>query len=146
MNILSFSSNDIETNESSHIDDAEKPSFNVDIKTKKVPETVETESKQGPTPTDDVQMPADSVKELQKPNQREKANEESPKEKQCWNLYCKMMEKGVNVSFDTILRGMLTPTEYRMSKKNFPKLDEREANKDGVTVNVAESNRMNEDI
>ncbi|XP_023020126.2 uncharacterized protein [Leptinotarsa decemlineata] len=42
----------------------------------------------------------------------------SAKEKQCWNMYCKMTEKGINVSFDTILRGMLTPTEYRLSKKN----------------------------
>lgn len=48
-----------------------------------------------------------------------KEEEKSPKEKQCWNLYCKMTEKGINVSFDTILRGMLTPTEYRISKKKF---------------------------
>lgn len=39
------------------------------------------------------------------------------KEKQCWEMYCKMNEKGVNITFDTILRGMLTPTEYRMRKK-----------------------------
>lgn len=39
------------------------------------------------------------------------------KEKQCWDLFCKMSEKGVNVTFDTILRGMLTPTEYRMRRK-----------------------------
>lgn len=42
---------------------------------------------------------------------------ESVKEKQCWELYKKMCGKGVNVSFDTILRGMLTPTEYRMRKR-----------------------------
>ncbi|CAG9854758.1 unnamed protein product [Phyllotreta striolata] len=42
----------------------------------------------------------------------------SPKEKQCWSMYCKMTEKGINVSFDTILRGMLTPTEYRLSRKH----------------------------
>ncbi|CAH1101967.1 unnamed protein product [Psylliodes chrysocephalus] len=42
----------------------------------------------------------------------------SPKEKQCWNMYCKMTEKGINVSFDTILRGMLTPTEYRLSRRH----------------------------
>lgn len=49
----------------------------------------------------------------------------SPKEKQCWELFCKMSGKGVNVSFDTILRGMLTPTEYRMRKK--PSLEEETA-------------------
>lgn len=43
---------------------------------------------------------------------------ESDKEKQCWEMYCKMSEKGVNVTFDTILRGMLTPTEYRMRRKS----------------------------
>lgn len=58
----------------------------------------------------------------------EKEDTKTPKEKQCWNLYCKMVEKGVNVSFDTVLRGMLTPTEYRMSKKNFPQEEAKEDN------------------
>ncbi|XP_017763785.1 PREDICTED: uncharacterized protein LOC108553419 [Eufriesea mexicana] len=39
------------------------------------------------------------------------------KEKECWHLYKKMCDKGVCVSFDTVLRGMLTPTEYRLRKK-----------------------------
>lgn len=43
---------------------------------------------------------------------------ESVKEKLCWDMYCKMSDKGINVSYDTILRGMLTPTEYRISRKN----------------------------
>lgn len=43
---------------------------------------------------------------------------DTPKEKQCWDMYCKMSEKGVNISFDTILRGMLTPTEYRLRRKS----------------------------
>lgn len=42
---------------------------------------------------------------------------DTQKEKQCWDLYKKMCEKGVTVSFDTILRGMLTPTEYRLHRK-----------------------------
>lgn len=42
---------------------------------------------------------------------------DTQKEKQCWELYKKMCEKGVTVSFDTILRGMLTPTEYRLHRK-----------------------------
>lgn len=41
---------------------------------------------------------------------------ESQNTRQCWELYKKMSEKGVVVSFDTILRGMLTPTEYRLHR------------------------------
>ncbi|XP_076672962.1 uncharacterized protein LOC143371550 [Andrena cerasifolii] len=39
------------------------------------------------------------------------------KEKECWHLYRKMCDKGVSVSFDTVLRGMLTPTEYRLRQR-----------------------------
>ncbi|XP_015586046.1 uncharacterized protein LOC107263395 [Cephus cinctus] len=39
------------------------------------------------------------------------------KEKECWHLYRRMCDKGVYVSFDTVLRGMLTPTEYRLRQK-----------------------------
>lgn len=42
---------------------------------------------------------------------------ESSKEKECWAMYKKMSSKGLPVSYDTILRGMLTPTEYRLTKK-----------------------------
>lgn len=41
----------------------------------------------------------------------------SVKEKECWEMYCKMADKGLKISYDTILRGMLTPTEYRMRRK-----------------------------
>lgn len=41
----------------------------------------------------------------------------SPKEKECWKLYKKMSNRGVCVSYDTILRGMLTPTEFRALQK-----------------------------
>ncbi|KAG5873999.1 hypothetical protein JTB14_015930 [Gonioctena quinquepunctata] len=51
----------------------------------------------------------------------------SAKEKQCWNMYCKMTEKGINISFDTILRGMLTPTEYRLSKKHLDEVPNNES-------------------
>lgn len=43
---------------------------------------------------------------------------QSTKEKECWHLYRKMCDKGVYVSFDTVLRGMLTPTEYRLRQKD----------------------------
>ncbi|CAK9803593.1 hypothetical protein ANTPLA_LOCUS3714 [Anthophora plagiata] len=39
------------------------------------------------------------------------------KEKECWHLYRKMCDNGVCVSFDTVLRGMLTPTEYRLRQR-----------------------------
>ncbi|XP_043256871.1 uncharacterized protein LOC122399879 [Colletes gigas] len=39
------------------------------------------------------------------------------KEKECWHLYRKMCDKGVSVSFDTVLRGILTPTEYRLRQR-----------------------------
>ncbi|XP_076763858.1 uncharacterized protein LOC143431186 [Xylocopa sonorina] len=42
---------------------------------------------------------------------------QSNKEKECWHLYRKMCDKGVCVSFDTVLRGMLTPTEYRLRQR-----------------------------
>ncbi|XP_044733012.1 nucleolar and coiled-body phosphoprotein 1 [Chrysoperla carnea] len=42
---------------------------------------------------------------------------ENPKERQCWKLFKKMRDKGVEVSFDTILKGLLTPTEYRLRSK-----------------------------
>ncbi|KAF6201832.1 hypothetical protein GE061_004227 [Apolygus lucorum] len=38
------------------------------------------------------------------------------KEKECWALFKKMSDRGVSVSFETVLRGLLTPTEYRMRR------------------------------
>ncbi|XP_075230256.1 uncharacterized protein LOC142329472 [Lycorma delicatula] len=40
----------------------------------------------------------------------------SPKEQECWDLFRRMVDKGITVSFETVLRGMLTPTEYRLRK------------------------------
>ncbi|XP_044764803.1 uncharacterized protein LOC123318757 [Coccinella septempunctata] len=42
----------------------------------------------------------------------------TPKEKECWVLYQKMNDKGVKVNYDTLLRGMLTPTEYRNRRQS----------------------------
>ncbi|XP_025262502.1 uncharacterized protein LOC105258219 isoform X2 [Camponotus floridanus] len=44
---------------------------------------------------------------------------QTTKEKECWHLYRRMCDKGVCVSFDTVLRGMLTPTEYRLRQKEY---------------------------
>lgn len=38
---------------------------------------------------------------------------DTQKEKDCWKLFKKMLGNGVTVNYDTILRGMLTPTELR---------------------------------
>ncbi|KAJ1524872.1 hypothetical protein ONE63_009738 [Megalurothrips usitatus] len=42
----------------------------------------------------------------------------TPKERECWELFKKMSDKGITVSYDTVLRGMLTPTEYRMRRNS----------------------------
>lgn len=41
----------------------------------------------------------------------------SIKERECWKLHQKMCAKGVSVSYETVLRGMLTPTEFRHYQK-----------------------------
>lgn len=51
----------------------------------------------------------------------------SQKEKDCWMLFQKMSKKGIRVSYDTILRGMLTPTELRAVQKQ-KTLDEERLN------------------
>lgn len=70
---------------------------------------------------EDLSTPSESSKIEDEDKQAEGDNSkpqlDTQKEKQCWDLYKKMSEKGVSVSFDTILRGMLTPTEYRLHRK-----------------------------
>ncbi|XP_018574893.1 uncharacterized protein LOC108913757 [Anoplophora glabripennis] len=108
----------VEQNDSTDTEEkpANEPNFSVAIKTKTIEEVddstpatngskIQTEAKVEIHPEEVVKVKDD-------------AKYESQKEKQCWDLYCKMTEKGINVSFDTILRGMLTPTEYRISRKN----------------------------
>lgn len=51
----------------------------------------------------------------------------SIKEKECWILFQKMANKGISVSYDTILRGMLTPTEVRAVEKKQKEIIERQA-------------------
>ncbi|CAD7078500.1 unnamed protein product [Hermetia illucens] len=53
----------------------------------------------------------------------------SLKERECWKLFQKMMNKGVTISYDTILRGMLTPTELRLIQKQ-KELEEARKNKE----------------
>lgn len=38
---------------------------------------------------------------------------QTPKERECWQLYRRMLEKGVSVSYDTVLRSVLPPLPRR---------------------------------
>lgn len=51
----------------------------------------------------------------------------SIKEKECWLLFQKMVKKGIAVSYETILRGMLTPSEVRAVEKKQKEIVERQA-------------------
>lgn len=54
----------------------------------------------------------------------------SIKEKECWLLFQKMINKGIAVSYETILRGMLTPSEVRAVEKKQKEIIERQASID----------------
>lgn len=54
----------------------------------------------------------------------------SIKEKECWLLFQKMIKKGIAVSYETILRGMLTPSEVRAVEKKQKEIVERQASID----------------
>lgn len=54
----------------------------------------------------------------------------SIKEKECWLLFQKMVKKGITVSYETILRGMLTPSEVRAVEKKQKEIVERQASID----------------
>lgn len=54
----------------------------------------------------------------------------SIKEKECWLLFQKMVKKGITVSYETILRGMLTPSEVRAVEKKQREITERQASID----------------
>lgn len=58
------------------------------------------------------------------------------KEKECWILFQKMVNKGISVSYETILRGMLTPTEVRAAEKKQKEIFERQASLDLETADA----------
>ncbi|XP_050314991.1 triadin isoform X2 [Anthonomus grandis grandis] len=95
---------------------APKGEFSVDIQTKGSQEGKESMKLDL---EDNVILitPEEKKPSPEKPAEERPASDDTPKEKQCWAMYCKMTEKGINVSYDTILRGMLTPTEYRIRRK-----------------------------
>lgn len=49
----------------------------------------------------------------------------SIKEKECWLLYQKMVNKGISVTYETILRGVLTPSEFRAIERKQKEIIER---------------------
>ncbi|KXJ79924.1 hypothetical protein RP20_CCG027527, partial [Aedes albopictus] len=51
---------------------------------------------------------------------------QTPKERECYRLFQKMSNMGLSVSYDTILRGMLTPTELRVLQKQKNKLQKQQ--------------------
>ncbi|KAL6268686.1 hypothetical protein P5V15_001816 [Pogonomyrmex californicus] len=71
------------------------------------------------TPLSKVEFPKEILPEKETPSEEmpSEPHFQTTKEKECWHLYRRMCDKGVCVSFDTVLRGMLTPTEYRLRQK-----------------------------
>lgn len=66
----------------------------------------------------------------------------SIKEKECWLLFQKMMKKGISVSYETILRGILTPTEVRAVEKKQKEVFERQASLElGATTDCDNSKK-----
>ncbi|KAH8380814.1 hypothetical protein KR200_001248 [Drosophila serrata] len=68
----------------------------------------------------------------------------SIKERECWKLHQKMGAKGVSVSYETVLRGMLTPTEFRHYQKQREQeearvLEEAEAAEAAAAAAILES-------
>lgn len=49
----------------------------------------------------------------------------SIKEKECWLLFQKMVNKGISVTYETILRGVLTPSEFRAVERKQKEIVER---------------------
>lgn len=62
----------------------------------------------------------------------------SIKEKECWILFQKMVKKGISVSYETILRGMLTPSEVRAVEKKQKEIIERQASIELEAATAAE--------
>lgn len=65
------------------------------------------------------------------------------KEKECWLLYQKMTNKGISVSYETILRGVLTPSEYRVIERKQKEIAERQANIDNEGTSECDNKKIN---
>ncbi|XP_014261863.1 pollen-specific leucine-rich repeat extensin-like protein 2 [Cimex lectularius] len=73
------------------------------------------EPKSAEVPPDKKEGKGEENVEVQ-PEKKTVPDFKNQKEKECWDLFKKMSDRGVPVSFETVLRGLLTPTEYRMRK------------------------------
>ncbi|KAL3283765.1 hypothetical protein HHI36_017935 [Cryptolaemus montrouzieri] len=78
-----------------------------------IEEAIETEEISKDTLAKSNELENIDVKPDVENNQGEDQKFCSSNEKECWKLFLKMNNKGVKVNYDTLLRGMLTPTEYR---------------------------------
>lgn len=61
---------------------------------------------------------------------------DTQKEKDCWKLFKKMLGNGVTVNYDTILRGMLTPTELRTVMGKRVELSQETEQNENVPTNL----------
>ncbi|KAH8416059.1 hypothetical protein KR222_007315 [Zaprionus bogoriensis] len=85
----------------------------------------EEAKKENNAPNCNAQQASQSASASASPRQQQQQQQEynfplyvcSIKERECWKLHQKMCAKGVSVSYETVLRGMLTPTEFRHFQK-----------------------------
>ncbi|XP_058831530.1 formin-J [Topomyia yanbarensis] len=81
---------------------------------------------------EDKEMSSNLASPVQKPptavvaSGQELGDGQTPKERECYRLFQKMSNMGLSVSYDTILRGMLTPTELRVLQKQRSKLQKQQ--------------------
>lgn len=59
----------------------------------------------------------EKFKEKKSEGTDDKTHDKTLKELECWRLYQKMKNTGLSVSYETILRGILKPSELRILEK-----------------------------
>uniref|UniRef100_A0A1A9VDD6 Uncharacterized protein n=1 Tax=Glossina austeni TaxID=7395 RepID=A0A1A9VDD6_GLOAU len=69
----------------------------------------------------------------------------SHKGRECWKLFLKMSSSGVNITYDTIMRGLLTPTEFRQQQKQ-RELEEAKKFKENQATNQANNFSLQDDL
>lgn len=63
------------------------------------------------------------------------------KEKECWILYKRIADKGIVVTYETILRGMLTPSEVRVIELKQRDFIERQASAEAEKAAASENTK-----
>uniref|UniRef100_A0A1A9ZG94 Uncharacterized protein n=1 Tax=Glossina pallidipes TaxID=7398 RepID=A0A1A9ZG94_GLOPL len=69
----------------------------------------------------------------------------SQKGRECWKLFLKMSASGVNIAYDTIMRGLLTPTEFRQQQKQ-RELEEAKKFKENQANNQANNFSLQDNL